>query len=91
LGKWQNKHIITLEEDRSIFSIFLTWLELGDTEGTPFLKDIFTENYDKSILDLAYIYQLLRGYILGDFLLVEEFQNCYGFLNYEMQPICLVL
>ena len=30
---------------------------------------------DKYISDAAYIIQLLKGYILGDFLLAEEFQN----------------
>jgi hypothetical protein len=53
----------------------LTWLELGDIERAPTLKGILALNKDENISDTAYIHQLLKCYVLGDFLLAEEFQN----------------
>ena len=67
---------VTLKEFHPIiFKIFLTWLELGDIESAPPITDLLALNVDKSILDAGYIVRLLKSYILGDFLLAEEFQN----------------
>ena len=52
----------------------MTWLELGDIESIT-LTEVLALNVDKYISDAAYIIRLLKCYVLGDFLLVEEFQN----------------
>ena len=67
---------VTLKEFHPIiFKIFLTWLELGDIECAPPITDLLALNMDKPISDAGYILHLLKSYILGDFLLAEEFQN----------------
>jgi hypothetical protein len=75
---WESgkSNTITLEEVKPyIFSIFLTWLELGDIENAPTLTEVLALNIDKSVSDAGYIARLLKSYILGDFLLAEKFQN----------------
>jgi hypothetical protein len=74
---WESGKIntVTLEEhEPSVFSIFLTWLELDDIEKAPVLKEIPTL-YKEKHSDLVYVHHLLKCYVLGDFLLAEEFQN----------------
>lgn len=76
--QWESgkTNTVTLEEVKPyIFTIFLNWLQLGDIESAPGLTDLFALNKDQYILDAGVIFRLLKSYILGDFLLAEEFQN----------------
>ena len=53
----------------------MTWLELGDIERAPRFKKILASHTNEIYLDMDYMHQLLKCYIIGDFLQAEGFQN----------------
>lgn len=63
------------EDDPYIFSIFLTWVVSGDIEKVPSLRRDPAPQEEEVASDKDYIQQLLKSFVLGDFLHAEEFQN----------------
>jgi hypothetical protein len=67
--------VVLEEDDPSILSIFLTWLVSGDIEKAPSLRRDPAPQDEEVDSDEDYIQQLLKSYVLGDFLQAEDFQN----------------
>ena len=63
------------EDDPALFSIFLTWVVSGDIEKAPSLRRDPAPQDEEVDSNEDYIQQLLKSYVLGDFLQAEDFQN----------------